>query len=113
MARIEYLSLETRQLTLLQYQPGGVLGYGATNIFWRQIQNFIIDMTALPASAAIAGIHWPTGQATSLQNIVVNMSTASGTKHQGVVIENGSGGLLADIIFNGGYQAAYFGNQYV
>lgn len=61
----------------------------ATNVFWRQVRNFIIDLTAIPASSSATGIHWPTAQATSLQNIVFKMSQASGTQHQGIFIESG------------------------
>ena len=60
------------------------LGYGSTNVFWRQVRNFYLDMTAIPANLSATGIHWPTAQATSLQNLVFNMSDASGTLHQGV-----------------------------
>lgn len=52
------------------YQPGGSLGYGATNVFWRHIRNFVIDMTLIPQTSAVNGIHWPTAQATSIQNVV-------------------------------------------
>ncbi|KAI0380474.1 glycoside hydrolase family 55 protein [Hypomontagnella monticulosa] len=93
------------------YQPGGSLPYGATNIFWRQVRNFVIDLTAIPATTEATGIHWPTAQATSLQNIVFKMSSNTGTKHQGVFIESGSGGLLNDLSFNGGLYGAVFGNQ--
>jgi glucan 1,3-beta-glucosidase len=94
-----------------QYQPGGVLGYGGTNLFWRQIRNFVIDMTAIPPSSSATGIHWPAAQATSLQNIVFQMSAAQGTQHQGVFIESGSGGFMADLTFNGGLNGVVFGNQ--
>lgn len=94
-----------------QYQSGGVLPYGSTNIFWRQVRNFVIDLTSIPATTEATGIHWPTAQATSLQNIVFKMSTNSGTKHQGVFIEEGSGGILSDLVFNGGLYGAVFGNQ--
>ncbi|KAH7034731.1 glycoside hydrolase family 55 protein [Microdochium trichocladiopsis] len=94
-----------------QYQPGGVLPYGATNIFWRQVRNFVIDLTGVPATVEATGIHWPTAQATSLQNIVFKMSSNTGTKHQGVFIEAGSGGMLNDLVFYGGLNAAVFGNQ--
>lgn len=94
-----------------QYQSGGVLPYGATNIFWRQVRNFVIDLTAVPATTEATGIHWPTAQATSLQNIVFKMSSNTGTKHQGVFIEAGSGGMLNDLVFYGGLNAAVFGNQ--
>ncbi|KXJ96101.1 glycoside hydrolase family 55 protein [Microdochium bolleyi] len=94
-----------------QYQPGGALPYGATNIFWRQVRNFVIDLTGVPAATEATGIHWPTAQATSLQNIVFRMSSAANTKHQGVFIEAGSGGMLNDLVFYGGLNAAVFGNQ--
>ena len=43
-----------------QYQSSGAQGFGSTNIFWRQVRNFVIDMTQIPASSASTGIHWPT-----------------------------------------------------
>ncbi|KAI1129708.1 glycoside hydrolase family 55 protein [Nemania abortiva] len=94
-----------------QYQSGGALPYGATNIFWRQIKNFVIDITAIPATTGATGIHWPTSQATSLQNIIFKMSSNAGTQHQGLFIEDGSGGFMNDLIFYGGKYGAVFGNQ--
>lgn len=93
------------------YQSTGQLGFGSTNVFWRQIRNLIIDMTLVPASSAITGLHWPTAQATSLQNIVFKMSSAPGTKHQGLFIESGSGGFMNDLVFLGGQYGANWGNQ--
>nr|QZS37377.1 C016B protein [Hypoxylon sp. CO27-5] len=93
------------------YQSGGVLPYGSTNIFWRQVRNFVIDLTSIPAATEATGIHWPTAQATSLQNIVFKMSSNAGTKHQGIFIESGSGGILNDLVFYGGLYGAVFGNQ--
>jgi len=93
------------------YQSGGSLGFGSTNVFWRQIRNFIIDLTSVSPSTALTGIHWPTAQATSLQNIVFKMSEASGTLHQGIFIESGSGGFMTDLIFYGGNIGANWGNQ--
>jgi glucan 1,3-beta-glucosidase len=83
----------------------------ATNVFWRQIRNLVIDLTAIPSSSSATGIHWPTAQATSLQNIVFKMSSASGTQHQGVFIEGGSGGFMNDLTFYGGLNGVVFGNQ--
>lgn len=37
----------------------------------------------MPASVSGTGIHWQVAQATSLMNIVFQMSTASGNAHQG------------------------------
>ena len=112
------------------YDPSGLLGFTSTNAFYRQARNFIIDMTSFPASRSIRGIHWPTGQATSLQNIVFQMSDAPGTQHEGIFMEEGkalpsvsawyphvanriagSGGFMADLVFEGGLNGANWGNQ--
>ena len=65
------------------------LEFGATNTFYRQIRNFVFDLTGIPASSAATGVHWPTAQATSLQNCIFKMSDAPGTQHQGIFIEQG------------------------
>ncbi len=44
-------------------------------------------------------------------NIVFEMSTASNTAHQGIWAENGSGGMMGDMIFNGGKFGMWVGNQ--
>ncbi|KAJ9136814.1 Pectin lyase-like protein [Pleurostoma richardsiae] len=82
------------------------------NNFFRQVRNFVIDLTAMPYTAG-AGIHWQVAQATSLQNIVFNMRTDGGTdnKQLGIFMDNGSGGFMADLTFNGGEYGAFFGNQ--
>ncbi|KAI1169778.1 glycoside hydrolase family 55 protein [Nemania sp. FL0916] len=84
------------------------------NNFFRQIRNFVIDMTEMPIGSgkASAGIHWQVAQATSLQNIVFNMNPAnSGNYQKGLFIENGSGGFMADLTFNGGGIGADIGSQ--
>ncbi|KAI9668646.1 MAG: hypothetical protein M1831_001085 [Alyxoria varia] len=81
------------------------------NNFYRQIRNFVIDLTGMPESKG-AGIHWQVAQATSLQNIVFNMKKGgSGNKQQGIFMDNGSGGFMTDLIFNGGNIGAFFGSQ--
>lgn len=65
------------------------LNWGSTNVFFRQVRNFILDMTAIPATSQATGIHWPTAQATSLQNLVFEMSAAPGTQHVGLFCESG------------------------
>jgi glucan 1,3-beta-glucosidase len=77
-------------------------GFGATNTFFRQIRNLVIDMTAVAPEVAVTGIFWPTAQATRLQNLVFKMSEASGTQHQGVFISEGSGGIINDLVAYGG-----------
>lgn len=92
------------------YGPYG-LAYGATNVFWREIRNLIIDLTSQPASIAANGIHWPVGQATSITNMVFKLSDAPGTQHVGIFIEEGSGGFLGDLVFYGGHYGLNVGNQ--
>ncbi|ORY62667.1 pectate lyase superfamily protein-domain-containing protein [Pseudomassariella vexata] len=82
-----------------------------TNVFYRQVRNFVIDTTNIAPGTAATGMHWPTSQATSLQNIEFNMPTASGVVHVGLFIESGSGGFMSDLTFNGGATGASMGNQ--
>ncbi|KAJ3557789.1 hypothetical protein NM688_g1277 [Phlebia brevispora] len=90
---------------------GGAQYYVNQNNFFRSVRNFVIDLTQMPASASATGLHWQVSQATSLMNIVVNMSTASGNNHQGIFMENGSGGFMGDLVFNGGKFGIWVGNQ--
>ncbi|KAE8451175.1 hypothetical protein EG329_004339 [Mollisiaceae sp. DMI_Dod_QoI] len=94
------------------YAPGGINWYTNQNNFFRQIRNFVLDTTLMPVGAG-AGIHWQVAQATSLQNIVFNMRTDGGTANaqQGIFMDNGSGGFMTDLVFNGGKFGAFFGNQ--
>jgi glucan 1,3-beta-glucosidase len=68
------------------YIPGG---YGKEwyinqSNFYRQVRNFIIDLTDAPLGAS--GIHWQVAQATSLQNIrfIMKPKTTAKNKQQGV-----------------------------
>lgn len=85
--------------------------WGSTNVFFRQVRNFVFDLTAVPPSSSLAGIHWPTAQSTSLQNIVFQMSAVAGTQHVGVFCESGSAGFMNDLTFNGGNLGLQVGNQ--
>ncbi|KAJ7168214.1 exo-beta-1,3-glucanase [Mycena crocata] len=96
------------------YIPGGngAQWYTNQNNFFRSVRNFVIDVTRVPATLSQGtGIHWQVAQATSLQNIVVQMSTAANTAHQGIWMENGSGGFMGDLVFNGGKFGLWVGNQ--
>ncbi|TDL27296.1 exo-beta-1,3-glucanase [Rickenella mellea] len=90
---------------------GGAQWYINQNNFFRSVRNFRIDLTRMPAPATATGFHWQVSQATSLMNIVVDMSTAPGTNHQGIFMENGSGGFMGDLVFNGGRFGIWVGNQ--
>ena len=39
------------------------------------------------------------------------MIQGAGTKQQGIFMDNGSGGFMTDLVFNGGNYGAFFGNQ--
>lgn len=96
-----------------QYYPGGANWYTNQNNFYRQVRNFVIDMTAMdPTTGYGAGIHWQVAQATSLQNIVFNMVVGGkDNKQQGIFMDNGSANFFGDLIFNGGDICMFMGNQ--
>lgn len=93
------------------YLFNGALAWNSTNNFFRQIRNIILDTTALPPDFPAIGIHWPSSQATSITNCEFFLSTVLGNRHTGLFIEEGSGGLLNDLVFHGGGNATVLGNQ--
>ncbi|KAF4979970.1 hypothetical protein FZEAL_3924 [Fusarium zealandicum] len=93
------------------YMFNGALSWNSTNVFFRQIRNLVLDTTALPPDFSVVGIHWPSSQATSITNCVFRLSTVPGNTHTGLLIEEGSGGLLNDLYFYGGGNATVLGNQ--
>ncbi|KAI5283843.1 hypothetical protein KEM54_001796, partial [Ascosphaera aggregata] len=94
------------------YNDDGSNWYINQNNFYRQVRNFVIDLTALGQGQG-AGIHWQVGQATSLQNIRFEMVQGGGAanKQQGIFMDNGSGGFMSDLTFNGGGTGAFLGAQ--
>lgn len=94
------------------YEDNGDNWFTNQNNFFRAIRNLVIDLTSVPASAG-AGIHWQVGQATSLQNIRFEMVKGGGdaNKQQGIFMDNGSGGFMSDLTFNGGNYGMFLGNQ--
>jgi glucan 1,3-beta-glucosidase len=54
-------------------------------------------------------LHWQVSQATSLMNVRIEMGT--GSAHQGMFMENGSGGFMGDMVINGGKYGIWVGNQ--
>lgn len=79
------------------------------NNFFRQVRNFIFDTTETPSSATTTGVHWQVAQATSLVNLRFKMTV--GSNHQGIWMENGSGGFMSDLQFEGGKYGMWVGNQ--
>lgn len=93
------------------YDNTGANWYTNQNNFFRQVRNFVIDLTALPASQG-AGMHWQVAQATSLQNIRFEMvKGGDDNKQTGIFMDNGSGGFMTDLVFNGGNYGMFLGNQ--
>lgn len=94
------------------YEDDGSNWYTNQNNFFRAIRNLVIDLTAMPQGSG-AGIHWQVGQATSLQNIRFEMIKGGGdaNKQQGIFMDNGSGGFMSDLTFNGGNYGMFLGNQ--
>lgn len=60
-----------------------VLIYHSSYRSFRSVRNIIIDLRQTPAGASSTGFHWQAAQATSLINVVVEMSTDPSTAHQG------------------------------
>jgi len=93
------------------YLLGGQNWFTNQNNFYRQVRNFVIDMTQMPTSFA-HGMHWQVAQATSLQNIVFNMiEGGEDNNQQGIFMDNGSANFMGDLIFNGGGIGMFVGNQ--
>ncbi|KAJ7186422.1 glycoside hydrolase family 55 protein [Mycena filopes] len=86
----------------------GVNWWQNQNNFFRSVRNLVIDTTAMPPNLFGTGIHW---QATSLMNLDFKSSKAAGTNHQGVFMENGSGGFMSDLTFDGGAFGMWISNQ--
>ncbi|KAI8648701.1 Pectin lyase fold virulence factor [Fusarium keratoplasticum] len=97
-----------------KYIADNVGWYLNTANFLRSIKNFKIDIRLTDPYAYVCAIHWQVAQAASLENIEFYMLYNSDVPHstqQGIYMENGSGGFLADLTFVGGNFGAYFGNQ--
>ncbi|KAM4054323.1 pectate lyase superfamily protein [Hirsutella rhossiliensis] len=94
------------------YGADGKTWWRSRDNFFRQIRNFKIDLTDADGKN-ITGIHWPVAQATSLQNIEFNMAkhTNESAVQQGLFIEDGSGGFMTDLVFNGGKYGMNVGSQ--
>ncbi|KAI0266843.1 exo-beta-1,3-glucanase [Gloeopeniophorella convolvens] len=99
--------------SVIDADPYGANGnfWASDNNFYKSVRNFVIDVSRAAPGNTATGIHWQVSQATSLYNIVFHMSTAPGNAHQGVYMEDGSGGFMGDLVFNGGAYGMYVGNQ--
>lgn len=92
------------------YMAGGVNWWVNQNQFFRRIRNFVLDMTDMPNDTRIQDdlaicTYWdPLASVPSrYKNILFMMPRrAEGFKHIGVIMDNGSGGLIADLTFEGG-----------
>ncbi|KAI4613082.1 hypothetical protein J4E83_007493 [Alternaria metachromatica] len=81
--------------------------YINTANFYRQIRNVIIDVRQTRASQKVSCLHYQVAQATSTQNVLL----IAGPTQNGMYAENGSGGQISDITFQGGAIGLYGGSQ--
>jgi len=65
------------------------LCYSPRTFSFRSVRNLVIDLRQIPAANTAIGLHWQVAQATSLINVVVEMSIEPGNNHQGMFMENG------------------------
>ncbi|GAB1197984.1 hypothetical protein APSETT444_007290 [Aspergillus pseudonomiae] len=105
------------------YIPGGNGDewYINQSNFYRQIRNFVFDMTSMNwtntdnnQTYVPAGIHWQVGQATSITNCDFKMAVSTADQSAtavGIYMENGSGGMVADLTFTGGNIGFLAGSQ--
>ncbi|PHH90998.1 hypothetical protein CDD83_2019 [Cordyceps sp. RAO-2017] len=95
--------------------------YDGPNTWWRSRDNFFrgisnlrFDLTPVKGQN-LTCLHWPVAQATSLQNIEVKMrplkEEEANAGQDGMLIENGSGGFMADLSFSGGKFGINVGSQ--
>jgi hypothetical protein len=78
----------------------------------RDMKEFNYDETG--QGHAPVGIHWQVAQATSLQNIKIEMrddGKESAKTAIGMFTENGSGGFISDLEINGGFIGYQVGSQ--
>ncbi|KAM6513794.1 hypothetical protein FALCPG4_015007 [Fusarium falciforme] len=83
--------------------------YINTANFYRQIRNLKIDISQVKTEQRVVGLHYQVAQATSLQNI--ELIAAKGSNQIGIFAENGSGGVISDVVFRGGAFGLYGGTQ--
>jgi len=102
---IKYVSTSTADQRVLEVAGQWYTGVNQDN-FYRQIRNFVIDMTQC---TRCTGVHWQVAQATSISNMYFKAGV--GSQNQGMWMENGSGGFMNDIIFEGGVFGMWVGNQ--
>ncbi|XWW97896.1 hypothetical protein V2A60_005892 [Cordyceps javanica] len=79
--------------------------------FYRQIRNFKIDISRTREGGNVAAIHYQVAQATSLQFVDFIASKSSSTTQQAIFAENGSGGFMSDLTFEGGQYGVFGGTQ--
>lgn len=96
------------------YLAYGFSWWANQNNFWRHIRHMVFDLTQMPATGGMHGLHWQVAQGTSLQNIVIRMRPATwGDKNDqiGIFMDNGSALYMEDVIFEGGSIGFFAGNQ--
>jgi len=102
---LKFVSSEAKDNYVIDSAGQWYPGHSQDN-FYKQIRNFVIDMTEC---AKCTGIKWQVAQATSISNVFFKMG--AGTQNQGLWMGDGSGGYLSDLVFDGGKFGMWVGNQ--
>lgn len=74
---------------------------------YRQLRNVIVEVRQTRASQKVACLHYQVAQATSLQNVLL----IAGLTQYGIHVENGSGGHISDVTFQGGAVGLFSGSE--
>ncbi|KAH7147069.1 pectate lyase superfamily protein-domain-containing protein [Dactylonectria estremocensis] len=98
-------------MTTTVYNGENTQWHSNTRNFLRSVRNLYIDIRHTPKKAQVCSIFWQAAQGTSIENVVFWADTAKDTTQQGIYVENGSGGFLANLLFIGGKYGAFMGNQ--
>ncbi|KAF7372867.1 Glucan 1,3-beta-glucosidase [Mycena sanguinolenta] len=114
------------------YSSGGPNADGAgvnwwtnQNNFFRSVRNFVIDVSAMPSDQFGTGIHWQVGQTNHrnnqghfidqyrLQDVQCDWHQTSRAllSSYSLFMENGSGGFMSDLTFDGGAFGMWISNQ--
>lgn len=100
-------------LTSEAFTSGAAEWFLNSNSQLRSIRNVVVDLQWAPAEAYVVGVHWQASRGSSIENVRLHMASSEGGKSNqvGLYVENGSGGLIADLFFVGGRYGALFATQ--
>ena len=81
---------------------------------YQSVRNLVVDIRKSSQKTSIAGIHWRAYRGSLLDNVrfyATNPASEPSTTQLGLYVENGSGGVLSQLMFIGGKYGLYTGTQ--